>query len=113
MVGLFINTLPLRVRVAPDAVLSEWLRALLEHNSELRQFEQTPLVQIQGWSDVPRGQALFESLIVFDNHPLDESLEKATELTIQGVALQGQTNYPLTLNVLPGKELTLSLWHPG
>jgi amino acid adenylation domain-containing protein len=111
MVGLFINTLPLRVRVAPDAVLSEWLRALLEHNSELRQFEQTPLVQIQGWSDVPRGQALFESLIVFDNHPLDESLEKATELTIQGVALQGQTNYPLTLNVLPGKELTLSLWY--
>jgi amino acid adenylation domain-containing protein len=111
MVGLFINTLPLRVRVAPDAVLSEWLRALLERNSELRQFEQTPLVQIQSWSDVPRGQALFESLIVFDNHPLDESLEKATGLTIQGVTLQGQTNYPLTLNVLPGKELTLSLWY--
>ncbi|MBP8827656.1 MAG: amino acid adenylation domain-containing protein, partial [Nitrospira sp.] len=111
MVGLFINTLPLRVRVAPDAVLSEWLRALLERNSELRQFEQTPLVQIQSWSDVPRGQALFESLVVFDNHPLDESLEKATGLTIQGVTLQGQTNYPLTLNVLPGKELTLSLWY--
>ncbi|MCS6287706.1 MAG: amino acid adenylation domain-containing protein [Nitrospira sp.] len=111
MIGLFINTLPLRVRVAPDAVLSEWLRALLERNSELRQFEQTPLVQIQGWSDVPRGQALFESLIVFDNHPLDESLEQATGLTVRGVTLQGQTNYPLTLNVLPGKELTLSLWY--
>jgi non-ribosomal peptide synthetase component F len=111
MVGLFINTLPLRVRVAPDAVLSEWLRALLEHNSELRQFEQTPLVQIQGWSGVPRGQALFESLIVFDNHPLDESLEQTTGLTIHAVTLQGQTNYPLTLNVLPGQELTLSLWY--
>jgi amino acid adenylation domain-containing protein len=111
IVGLFINTLPLRVRVAPDAVLSEWLRMLLEQNAELRQFEQTPLVQIQSWSDVPRGQPLFESLVVFDNHPMDERLEAVTSVTIERVTLSGQTNYPLTLNVLPGKDLTFSLWY--
>ncbi|RIK58071.1 MAG: non-ribosomal peptide synthetase, partial [Nitrospira sp.] len=111
MVGLFINTLPLRVRVAPEAVLTEWLRSLLEQNGELRQFEQTPLVQIQGWSDIQRGQPLFESLIVFDNHPLDETLESSSGMVVERVALSGQTNYPLTLNVLPGKELMLSLWY--
>ncbi|ULA61389.1 MAG: putative Phenylalanine racemase (ATP-hydrolyzing), partial [Nitrospira sp.] len=111
MVGLFINTLPLRVRVAPDAVLSEWLRTLLEQNGELRQFEQTPLVQIQSWSDVPRGQSLFESLVVFDNHPMDERLEGDTGLTVERVTLSGQTNYPLTLNVVPGEGLTFSLWY--
>ncbi len=111
MVGLFINTLPLRVAVTPDAVLVEWLRALLAHNGELRQFEQTPLVQIQGWSEVARGQPLFESLVVFDNHPLDERLEGETGVTVERVTLSGQTNYPLTLNVLPGKELTCSLWY--
>lgn len=111
MVGLFINTLPLRIRVTPDAVLSDWLQALLEQNSELRQCEQTPLVQIQSWSEVPRGQPLFESLVVFDNHPMDERLEGETGVTVERVVLSGQTNYPLTLNVLPGKELSCSLWY--
>ncbi|MCW5787556.1 MAG: amino acid adenylation domain-containing protein [Nitrospira sp.] len=109
MIGLFINTLPLRIRVAPDAVLSDWLQTLLAQNGELRQFEQTPLVQIQSWSEVPRGQPLFESLVVFDNHPMDERLEGETGVTVERVVLSGQTNYPLTLNVLPGKELTCSL----
>lgn len=111
MVGLFINTLPLRTNVTPEAVLSEWLRDLLAKNGELRQFEQTPLVQIQGWSDVPRGQALFDSLIVFDNHPMDESLEENAGLAVQRVRLHGQTNYPLTLNVLPGAELSIAFWY--
>ncbi|MBS0180177.1 MAG: amino acid adenylation domain-containing protein, partial [Nitrospira sp.] len=111
MVGLFINTLPLRIRVAPDAILSEWLRMLLDQNSDLRQFEQTPLVQIQNWSDVPRGQPLFESLVVFDNHPMDERLEREAGVAIERIALSGQTNYPLTLNVVPGDDLTFSLWY--
>ncbi|HAP41660.1 MAG TPA: hypothetical protein DCQ94_18165, partial [Nitrospira sp.] len=102
---------PLRIRVAPDAVLSDWLQTLLAQNGELRQFEQTPLVQIQSWSEVPRGQPLFESLVVFDNHPMDERLEGETGVTVERVVLSGQTNYPLTLNVLPGKELTCSLWY--
>lgn len=111
MVGLFINTLPLRTNVAPEAVLSEWLRELQAKNGDMRQFEQTPLVQIQGWSDIPRGQALFDSLIVFDNHPMDGSLEEDASLAVQRVTLHGQTNYPLTLNVLPGAELTIAFWY--
>ncbi|MEP6934768.1 MAG: condensation domain-containing protein, partial [Nitrospirota bacterium] len=112
MVGLFINTLPLRLSVPPEAVVHQWLRELLMRNSALREYEQTPLAQVQGWSEMPRGQSLFESLIVFDNHPTDETLEQgASGLVVEQATLQGQTNYPLTLNVLPGKDLTVAFWY--
>jgi amino acid adenylation domain-containing protein len=112
IIGLFINTLPLRMPVPPDAIVHRWLRDLLERNSDLRQYEQTPLANIQGWSEVPRGRSLFDSLIVFDNHPMDETVERdPSELVVEDMTLQGQTNYPLTLNVLPGEELTVAFWY--
>ena len=74
MVGLFINTLPVRVRVEPGHDLLAWLQQILDHQIEARQYEYTPLVQIQGWSAVPRGTALFESLVVYENYPVDDSL---------------------------------------
>ncbi|HSL81184.1 MAG TPA: condensation domain-containing protein, partial [Thermoanaerobaculia bacterium] len=58
MVGVFINTLPVRLAVDPAAVLIEWLRDLQERQVEMREFEYTPLVEIQGWTKVPRGQPL-------------------------------------------------------
>ncbi len=112
MVGLFVNTLPLRLSVPPEAVVHQWLRELLARNGDLREYEHSPLAQVQGWSEVPRGQSLFESLIVFDNHPMDGTLEQGTiGLAVEQSRLQGQTNYPLTLNVLPGKALTVDFWY--
>ena len=110
MLGLFINTLPLRVTVSPDDVLRSWLRGLLQQNAELRQYEHTSLAQIQSWSQLPRGSRLFESLLVFDNHPTDETLDDGgAGLTAHDVYLEGQTNYPLTVNVVPGESLCFLL----
>ncbi|MBV9789292.1 MAG: non-ribosomal peptide synthetase, partial [Chloroflexi bacterium] len=58
MIGLFINTLPVRVDTAPEAGLIPWLQQLQAHQVEMRQFEFTPLAQIQSWSSIPRGQSL-------------------------------------------------------
>jgi amino acid adenylation domain-containing protein len=110
MLGLFINTLPLRVAVSPDAVLRDWLRGLLQQNAELRQYEHISLAQIQGWSQMPRGSQLFDSLLVFDNHPTDQTLDDgAAGLTAHDVYLEGQTNYSLTVNVVPGESLSFLL----
>lgn len=110
MLGLFINTLPLRVAVPRDAILQTWLRGLLQQNAELRQYEHTSLAQIQSWSQIPRGGRLFNSLLVFDNHPTDQTLDDGgAGLTAHDVSLQGQTNYPLTVNVVPGDSLCFLL----
>ena len=72
MVGLFINTIPLRVPVPAEARLGAWLAGLQRAYAEARAYEHTPLVEVQGWSDVPRGTPLFESLFVFENYPMEE-----------------------------------------
>lgn len=108
MVGLFINTLPVHVEVDPNAPLSRWLRELQDHHSEARQYEHVALAEVQGWSDVPRGQPLFESLIVFENYPMDRSVrEMGGSLRLEEVRLLDFVNYPLTLVAAPGERLSL------
>ncbi|WP_164003015.1 non-ribosomal peptide synthetase, partial [Pyxidicoccus caerfyrddinensis] len=109
LVGLFINTLPTRVRMPSDsAPLRPWLQSLQAQQLELRQYEHSPLVQIQSFSQVPRGASLFDSLLVFENYPVDESLaDSASSLRVKDVLGYERTNYPLTLSVLPGQFLRL------
>ncbi|WP_445246414.1 amino acid adenylation domain-containing protein, partial [Microcoleus sp. OTE_8_concoct_300] len=110
MVGLFINTLAIRVQVSPQAFLSDWLQQLQAQLVELRQYEYSSLVQVQGWSDVPRGLPLFESIVVFENYPIDASLQKqGGSLEFRNVRSFERTNYPLTLVALPGAQLSLQL----
>ncbi|MET0397982.1 MAG: amino acid adenylation domain-containing protein [Longimicrobiaceae bacterium] len=111
MVGLFINTLPVRARLRPDARVGDWLARLQEEQSEARRFEHAPLMRVQGWSEVPSGEALFRSLLIFENYPVDDSLRDPTAggVWISGARSLERTNYPVTLVVLPGAELGLRL----
>ncbi len=111
MVGLFINTLPVRVKVpSEDSVLS-WLGKLQDQLVELRQYEYSSLVDIQGWSEVPRGLSLFESILVFENTPVDESSrELGGGLELASIhSVHSRTNYPLTVLIVPGRELSLRI----
>ncbi|XXY54893.1 amino acid adenylation domain-containing protein [Sorangium sp. So ce269] len=110
MVGLFINTLPLRVAVPQAATVAGWLRDLLRATTELGPHEHTPLARARAFSAIPAGQPLFESLLVFENYPTDpRTQEGLSGLGVRDVAFVDQTNYPLTLAVLPGEELKLRL----
>lgn len=110
MVGLFINTLPVRVRISATDTLVPWLRKLQENHADMRRYEYSPLVQIQGWSEVPRGVPMFENLFVFENYPLTELLrEEQWSLEVQEVRDVEKTNYPLTLVANPGPQLSLRL----
>jgi amino acid adenylation domain-containing protein/non-ribosomal peptide synthase protein (TIGR01720 family) len=110
-VGLFINTIPLRVRLpSPDTPLAEWLRRLLAQNLAMRQHEHVPLVDIQALGDMPRGRGLFDCLFVFENAPLDASLEdRAREFGVTVGGNRTHTNYPLTVVAVPGERLLLQL----
>ncbi|MEL7508345.1 MAG: amino acid adenylation domain-containing protein [Cyanobacteria bacterium J06554_1] len=107
MVGLFINTLPVRVPVEPEQSLLSWLQARQQQLLELRQYETTPLSDIQRWSPMPVGSSLFDSIVVFENYPTAASLDLGFE--IQDIRYLEQSNYPLALLVVPGKSLDLLL----
>ena len=115
IVGLFINTLPMRAEVVPRSDLTAWLRSLQEWQVASRQFEHVSLSRIQGWSEVPRGRALFDSLLVFENIPVDDALrhQAGAWLGIGEAEVLEQTNYPLTLVAVPGDSLLLKLSFDG
>jgi len=110
MVGLFINTLPVRVQIDPEASVMDWLKQLQVQQIELRQFEYSSLTQIQGWSEVPRDLPLFESILVFENYPVDSTLrEQNTSLKVKKIQSKEMTNYPITLVASPEREFFLKM----
>ena len=110
MVGLFINTLPVRVQVRGESEVRRWLQELQEQQVEVRQYEHSPLVEVQGWSEAPRGMALFETILVFENYPITEILkEQDRGLDVSEVRSIERNNYPLALIVFPGPRLRLNM----
>ncbi|MEH2104793.1 non-ribosomal peptide synthetase [Nostoc sp.] len=107
MVGLLINTLPIRVQVNGKAELLPWLKQLQSQAFEQEQYAYYSLAEIQRLSDIPPGMPLFESLLVFENYPLD-SAEQETKKTLEISHLRcfERTNYPLTVVVNPQSQLS-------
>lgn len=93
--GLYINTLPLRAHVDPGLSVSAFLKNLHEEQNEARDFQYTPLSSIQSWQGI-RGD-LFDSVLVFQNYPVDASLMRQPSLEVSDVQVMEQNNYLLSL----------------
>ncbi|MEO7596752.1 MAG: amino acid adenylation domain-containing protein, partial [Byssovorax sp.] len=114
MVGLFINTLPVRVQVEPEVPVSRWLARLQERQAEQLTYEQSPLPLVRHWSGLSGNQELFSSLLVVENYPIDAELRKGSQtLSVSGVRAVEQTNFPLTLVVIPDASLQLTILYAG
>ncbi|WP_053760714.1 non-ribosomal peptide synthetase [Streptomyces sp. AS58] len=108
MVGLFINTLPVRVQLDPAETLVDLLTRI--------QHEQAALINHQhlGLADVQRLAGLgelFDTAVVFENYPMDSEVLKlrSTGLSLSGITAHSPTHYPLALTVFPGDRFTLEL----
>lgn len=110
MVGVFINTTPVRLNIA-DQSLGELLLELQGQMQRDGEFIYSSLSNIQKWCGINANDDFFESIIVFENYPIDETLEESQKkpFDIKSVDSKEYTNYPLTLSVLQGKGLTLEL----
>ncbi|MEH1869056.1 MAG: amino acid adenylation domain-containing protein [Nostoc sp.] len=110
MVGLFINTLPVRVKIPETADLLPWLVQLQQEHIEREQYSYTSLVDIQGVSEIPRNQPLFESIVVFENYPVNLTLQALPgNLKIADRQALGETNYSLTVVAIPSDELVIKI----
>ncbi|MCP4157772.1 MAG: AMP-binding protein, partial [bacterium] len=107
MVGLFINTLPVRVTNQPGEVSRNMNRRI---NSDLRErqaYESTPLVKIAEFAGTA-GEELFETIVVIENYPLDSRLrETAGTLTPGAYSTLEMTHYDLTVVVSLMDEITV------
>jgi amino acid adenylation domain-containing protein len=111
MLGMFINTLPVRVTVQADADPLTWLRHNQRSQAELPS-EHTPLVRVHGWSEVPGNVPLFETILVVENYPMRESVRERlapndSPAAAAVVSAKTWTNYPFTLVATPGATVRL------
>ncbi|GAA3670614.1 hypothetical protein GCM10022267_66800 [Lentzea roselyniae] len=109
VLGLFITTVPVRVDVTGSDDLAGWLRALQDTVAESRQYEYVSPGQIQGWSEVPSGVNLFDSIVVFENYPYDEAAASRNGITVREYVGDEQTNFPLALTAHLSDSLHLFL----
>ncbi|WP_037842777.1 non-ribosomal peptide synthetase [Streptomyces sp. NRRL F-6628] len=109
MIGMLINTLPVRVRVDESAPAAVWLQALQRAQVEARQYEYVPLPRIQACGAVERGADLFRTLVVFENYPMDDEAAAAHGLRLRRLAGTEATNYPLNLIAYAGDDLSYTL----
>ncbi|UZE10142.1 non-ribosomal peptide synthase/polyketide synthase [Pseudomonas sp. B21-053] len=109
-IGLFINTLPVIASPQAQQSLGSWLQAVQAQNLALREFEHTALFDIQRWAG-QGGEALFDSIMVFENYPISQALEQGAPqgLRFGPVANHEQTNYPLTLLVSLDRQLSVHM----
>lgn len=111
MVGLFINTVPIRFKTKDKLTFQEILRYLSSQMQEIRKIEYYPLSSIQSKHELKN--KLINHLFVFENFPVEEEFERNEMLEKIGLKLLDtevfeQTNYDLNCIIYPGKEYRIT-----
>ena len=106
MLGLFINTLPLRARLNPEESLVDLLTGIQASQAQLLPFQHARLAEIK--QQAKCGE-LFDTLVVFENYPLDSAARTEPAEGLRLASIQGRdvTHYPLSLKVVPRQQLRL------
>ncbi|MGE8158582.1 amino acid adenylation domain-containing protein [Paraburkholderia sp. NPDC080076] len=108
VLGLFINTLPVITAPLPQRRASAWLHDLQRDNAAAAEHAHTPLYEIQQWAG-QGGGALFDTLLVFENYPVDEAWQGRDERALKLRELRNieATDFALTLVIEAGATLTI------
>ncbi|MFJ6722987.1 amino acid adenylation domain-containing protein, partial [Streptomyces sp. NPDC091259] len=109
IVGLCINTVPVRVRIDPAAPLVDFFGRLQEEQAELIEHHHLGLAEIQRLAGAGE---LFDSCVAFQNYPVDAdglAALSAGDLRVVDVDPHDAAHYPLTLTAVPGDRLRLQI----
>ncbi|WP_342332930.1 amino acid adenylation domain-containing protein [Pedobacter sp. FW305-3-2-15-E-R2A2] len=109
MIGLFSNTVPVRIRVSPGMTFTDLLAAVQQESIAGSHYHYTQLAEVQQQSEL--GSGLFDHVLVFENYPVQQMVEQGAGdgegLRFESVSVSEQTNYGLTVTIMPGEEMEL------
>jgi amino acid adenylation domain-containing protein len=113
MVGLFINTIPVRISYEEEESLSDLVRRVQEKATDGEPYHYNSLPEIQSVAGVG---ALFDHILVFENYPIAERVEgvRSSEkgsYRVTHLKIVEQTNYDLTLIIRPGAEVSIEFFY--
>jgi amino acid adenylation domain-containing protein/non-ribosomal peptide synthase protein (TIGR01720 family) len=107
MVGLFINTLPIRIKREEKQDFSSLLKWVQQKSVMAKSYEYLPLAEIQANSLLKR--ELLDHIIAFENYPVykggqKSGQEKEPEIKIDNIVFRGRSGYDLHISIIPGKS---------
>ncbi|MFD9498283.1 amino acid adenylation domain-containing protein [Streptomyces sp. NPDC060035] len=105
IVGIFINSLPMRVGLEPEQPIGRWLQQIQRTQVAARSHDHYPLPLIQQRTDLPSGQPLFESLLIFENFPRGTGWSGRGGVNVRQERYVGWTNYPFAIEAMPEEQL--------
>jgi amino acid adenylation domain-containing protein len=114
MVGLFINTIPLRVNAGVGKKTKDLLYHIDDNLSMREKYESTPLVDIKEYSPAESNEELFDSIVVVGNYPLDRDLMRENRkssgrrLVVNSYSIVEATTYDLTVAVTIGDKIEIN-----
>ncbi len=109
MVGLFINTLPLRVQSNPGEKIEDLLYKIDHSLQQREEHEAASLVNIKEFSELNNNEELFDSIVVIENYPLGNRLiQEKGKLSIDSYSMVEMTHYDLTIGITIIEEIEIS-----
>ncbi|WP_420540600.1 non-ribosomal peptide synthase/polyketide synthase [Paenibacillus dendritiformis] len=110
MIGLFINTIPVRIQAKAEETVADILRKIQDQALASGAYETFPLFEIQSVSEQKRD--LINHIMVFENYPMEEQIEQVVggdkeALKIANIQSPEQTNYDLDITVIPEEHILL------
>ena len=104
IIGMFLSTLPMRIEPESEMPIDDWLRSVQTQQLEMLAHQHSSLADVHRWSDIAPGTELFESILVFENYPIEPPVEHGSIRVTRGDVFE-QSHYPLTVMVRPGDPL--------
>lgn len=107
MVGLFINSLPVRIQIENTVAIADWLQNLSVQQAATTDYEYVSLRELQDW--ISNGQSLFDCLLVFESYPVSaEMFKDQSDLRLENIQFDEWTHFPLTILVSGEEQLTFT-----
>jgi amino acid adenylation domain-containing protein len=109
-IGLFINTVPIRIKTEPNETIGELLEKVNIILKERAEHENTPLRAIKLYSDLDKNETLFDCIVVIENYPLFKELKNLSAgISINTYSIWEKTNFDLTISITYREQLELNL----
>lgn len=110
MIGIFINTVPVRVQISPEMSLLQWLKKLNAERLEMFDYEYTWLGQIQRWSEMRHPLPLFETVLIFEKFVAEDLTGQVIggAQFVKSYAVE-KMPIPLAVTLTPGARLTIQM----
>ena len=108
MVGLFINTIPVRIKCNKTQSFSGLAKQIQESAFLSQKYNFFPLYEIQ--SNTGLKQGLVNHIMAFENYPVEKEFEnidgkQGVKFSINGIEVHEQSNYNLNIIIIPGNEI--------